>query len=377
MSDAPLLYFADPDRALCLAALEALKTDFEVRHFQDGMSCISLLSEKPPAILILSNSLADTPALDLCRDVRETVDRHDTHILLILSPETPPDFVEAALEAGCDEVLFKPVDLENLCRQLRTTYKLASERSSYRQQASYAQQVAMTAMTSMGELGVVLQFLSKCFGCQSPSEVAVELIASLGQYGLAGSVQLRVPNGAVTRSTNEDTIASDTEAMNKLHGVGRIFEFKSRMVINYEHASILLNQLPDSDEERGRIRDNVAMLAEGAHTRVLSLIVQEDNRRKQSGIRFALGEIIDMASELQNQQLLTTQAGQQAVNVVISRFEEAFVTLGLTASQEADLIGMLVDLRNEVKGIGLGADQVEKKLQRVVRSLQSIAEEKF
>ena len=69
-------------------------------------------------------------------------------------------------------VLTHPVDLPNLSRQLRTTYRLASERSSFRQQANYAQQVAMTAMTSMGELGVVLQFLSKCFACTTIQAVA-------------------------------------------------------------------------------------------------------------------------------------------------------------------------------------------------------------
>ena len=54
-----------------------------------------------------------------------------------------------------------------------------------------------------------------------------------------------------------------------------------------------------------------------------------------------------------------------------------FIRLGLTSAQESDLIGLLVELRQEVSSIGLTADEVDRKLQRVVRSLQSIAEEEF
>ena len=163
----------------------------------------------------------------------------------------------------------------------------------------------------------------------------------------------------------------------KLHGIGRIFEFKTRMVINYEHASILMNDVPDDNEQRGRIRDNVAMLAEGAHARIASLLVEQDNKRKQSGIRFALGEILEMTAELRDQQCISQNQGQSAVNSVILSFETAFIRFGLRPEQESELINLLVDLRHEVAGIGLSAEEVDRKLQRVVRSLQSIAEEEF
>ena len=61
----------------------------------------------------------------------------------------------------------------------------------------------------------------------------------------------------------------------------------------------------------------------------------------------------------------------------MSSFETAFIRFGLTADQESELIELLVELRKEVAGIGLGADEIDRKMQRVVRSLQSIAEESF
>ncbi|MEY4592210.1 MAG: hypothetical protein RIR18_1105 [Pseudomonadota bacterium] len=382
MDDLPLLYITDANADFRDSCESVLSESFAVRCFPDAMSCVSLLSEKPPAILILGSDIGDgggeNAVIDFCRDIKDENQLHDTHIILILANGASTEQIDAAHAAGCDEVMVQPVDLVGLHRQLRTTYRLASERSSFKQQANYAQQVAMTAMTSMGELGVVLQFLSKCFSCASSQEVAKEVIASLSQYGLAGAVQLRGGSEEhFVESTPGGNPIADGEVMNKLHGVGRIFEFRTRMVINYEFASILMNDVPDDNEQRGRIRDNVAMLAEGAHARVASLMIEQDNRRKQSGIRFALSEILEMTSELRDQQHVRQEEGQSAVNRVIQSFERAFIHFGLTPSQEGELIGLLVELRHEVAAIGIGAAEIDTKLQRVVRSLQSIAEESF
>lgn len=377
MSDLPLLYVADADSGFRNSAEQVLGQDFSVRTFADGISCVSLLSEKPPAILLLATNLEDAPAIELCRDIRGDDQLHDTHVIILLGTDASQEQIEEAHAAGCDEALTHPVDLANLRRQLRTTHRLTSERSSFRQQANYAQKVAMTAMTSMGELGVVLQFLSKCFSCGSAREVALEVISSLSQYGLSGAVQIRGGQENLIESTPGGNSAEDSAVIGKLHGIGRIFEFKTRMVINYEHASILMNDVPDDNEQRGRIRDNVAMLAEGAHARIASLLVEQDNKRKQSGIRFALGEILEMTAELRDQQCISQNQGQSAVNSVILSFETAFIRFGLRPEQESELINLLVDLRHEVAGIGLSAEEVDRKLQRVVRSLQSIAEEEF
>lgn len=377
MSDLPLLYIADADESFRNSAEKMLGQDFAVRTFSDGISCVSLLSEKPPAILLLATNLEDAPAIELCRDIRGDDRLHDTHVIILLGNDASQALIDEAHAAGCDEALTHPVDLANLRRQLRTTHRLASERSSFKQQANYAQKVAMTAMTSMGELGVVLQFLSKCFSCNSAREVAQEVISSLSQYGLSGAVQIRGGTEVLIESTPGGNSVEDGAVISRLHGIGRIFEFKTRMVINYDFASILMNDVPDDNEQRGRIRDNVAMLAEGAHARVASLLIEQDNRRKQSGIRYALGEILQMTSELRDQQSISQNQGQSAVNAVIESFETAFICFGLTPSQESELINLLVELRHEVASIGMSAEEIDRKLQRVVRSLQSIAEEEF
>lgn len=377
MDGLPLLYVADADEFFGASVEEAFAAEFDVRSFSDGISCVSRLSEMPPAILLLSANLPDAPGIELCRDMRNDGQLGDTYVILLLANGATQEAIDEAHAAGCDETLAHPINLANLRRHLRTTHRLASERASFRQQASYAQKVAMTAMTSMGELGMVLQFLSKCFACATLKEVAQEVLVTLAHYDLKGAVQVRSPQETLTESTVGGKPLEDAIVIEKLHGIGRIFEFKTRMVINYEHVTILMSDVPDDMELRGRIRDNVAMLAEGAEARINSLLIELDNLRKQGGIRYALGEILSMTEELREHQYSSQQSGQTAVSTVMVRFESAFVRLGLTNEQEYELIGLLEDLRQEVACVGLSAQEVDHKLQRVTRSLQSIAEERL
>jgi DNA-binding response OmpR family regulator len=377
MGNLPLLYVADADAAFRASAEEILSADFDVRSFSDGIACVSLLSETAPGILLLSANLPDAPGIELCRDIRANGQLCDTHVILLLGSGATQETIDEAHAAGCDEALTHPIDLSNLRRQLRTTHRLASERSSFRDQASYAHKVAMTAMTSMGELGMVLQFLSKCFSCRTLKEVAQEVLVALVHYELKGAVQIRSKQETLTESTADGDSFENAVVIEKLHGIGRIFEFKTRMVINYEHVSILMSEVPDDLEVRGRIRDNVAMLAEGAEARVASLLIEMDNRRKQNGIRYALGEILSMTEELREHQRVSRERGKQAVGTAMVHFETAFVRCGLTNSQESELICLLEDLRQEVDCVSLSAEEVDQKLQRVTRSLQSIAEEQF
>lgn len=375
MHDHPLLYLAHPDAELRHAVEQVLGQEFTVRTFGDAMSCIALLSERPPAILLLSDQLADLSARDACEAVRQDSHLDATHVRVLVSPGASQETLHDLLLAGCDECLPLPVDLPGLCRELRNYLRLTADHAALRQQASYAQQVAMTAMTSMGELGVVMQFLSKCFACSTSADVAKEVASSLTQYNLNGSVQIRAGAEYFNLSTLGDGAAGDVEVIERLRGIGRIFEFKTRMVINYEHVSILMNDVPDDSDQRGRIRDNVAMLAEGANARIISLLIEADNRRKQGGIRFALGEILSMTDELRHQQHDAQIRGQAAVSEVIAEFEAAFIRFGLTPLQESEMIGMLVNLRHEIEHLGLSALEIDRKLQGVVRSLQSIADE--
>jgi hypothetical protein len=227
----------------------------------------------------------------------------------------------------------------------------------------------------MGELGVVMQFLSKSFACHNIQSVAALAIQSLLQYELQGAVYV-VWEGDGIALTTEGTELPESQhrLIEQRRTLGRILEIDRNLVVNFDHVTVLVSNLPEDDYQRlGRIRDNIATLAEGVESRVLGLLMEHTVLLKRQGIRYAVCEIRDSVSNLNGRQLADLEQTRSLVNQVIDEFEEAFMQVGMETQVENVLINRLVDLRHSIGDIVSRPGEVHEKLQVVVNALETLA----
>jgi hypothetical protein len=147
------------------------------------------------------------------------------------------------------------------------------------------------------------------------------------------------------------------------------------MIVNYEHTSILIREMPDDNTRCGRIRDNIATLCEGIESRVVGLLLEHDNLLKQQGIRYAVFEIRDSVANLYERQMDDMKAGRNLIGQVSDDFEDAFLHLALAPEVENQMVGLLVELRQKLTEIWSRPSEVEARLQRVISSLETLAGE--
>ncbi len=193
----------------------------------------------------------------------------------------------------------------------------------------------------MGELGAVLQFLSKSFACNTMEDVGAAMLEAMQQWDLQAAVQLRVGSKVYNVSPNGVELPLEVNILNHVRDSGRIFQFKSRCVFNYGRVTLMVNNMPIEDAERcGRIRDNGALLAEGADARLKAIEHEMLAIERRLGIEAALPRVqgtLEMVQENYQQNCF------QLTQVMIE-FQEAlmktFVNLGLTETQEDTLTSM-------------------------------------
>jgi CheY-like chemotaxis protein len=248
-----------------------LKKQHEVLTYASGGAFISALEAGETFDLILLD--IEMPGIDgyeTCRRVRAS--GFENPVVFVSAHDTAPERVEA-YQSGADDFIVKPVSVDELQHKVGALLQQRTEIESLASQSRTAQQVAFTAMTSMGELGVLMDFMRQSASCTSPADVADALLTVLVAYGLHGVVQVRSGHaGTLVKSNAAQASPLQAVVMASLRDMGRIFVFGSRGIINYERISLLVNNLPTDDEERlGRLRDNLALLAEGAETRLAGI----------------------------------------------------------------------------------------------------------
>jgi DNA-binding response OmpR family regulator len=107
-----VLIGGDPDvtRTLCVY-LSA--HSFDVQAVVRGDEALAACRQSPPDAVVLSPSLPDVSGYDLCQQIRAH-ERGGEFFILVLLFAGDREAKLAALEAGADDVMTHPVDIEEL-----------------------------------------------------------------------------------------------------------------------------------------------------------------------------------------------------------------------------------------------------------------------
>lgn len=367
MADKLFVFLVTPDEEWISLHKERLGREFDLNVYRTEKECRAALADKQPQVLILDTALPGGFALH--REVRDDFMTGDVYQLLLCNEdEAAHDYFVA------DDFLLKPLASSVFWKKTALIRKLFEDKAGSREQLSYAQGVALTAMSSMGELGVVMQFLSHSFACTSLPAVADLALEALRQYERTGVVHF-VWEGEHLTATTDGLPASEVHQgmIAQYRLLGRLLEIDTNLIVNFDHVSILITNMPEDPQHCGRIRDNLATLAEGVESRIQGLLLEHDVILKQQGIRYAVYEVRDSVRHLGLRQMEDMKSSRDLVNAVIDEYEDAFTHMGIALELENRLIAHLVTLRQRITSIVGQPGTVHEKLQFAIQALETLA----
>lgn len=354
---------------------ETLREECVFESFSRAEDCLVRLAQRKPDLLLLDASLPGMDGYELCRRLKADVDSQDITVTFISAADTD-DARMRAYEAGGEDFIAKPFDARELLSKVRVDMRIHAEQRQLKEFAGFAQKTAMTAMFSMSELGVVLEFLRKSFSCDSGEQLAALVLDAMEQYQLEGAVQIRQSGSNHVYSRQGRDVPLEVAVLNHVSTLGRIFEFRNRGVYNFGQLTLLVNNMPLDDPERcGRIRDNLAILAEGADARLRAMDLDRSERRKHQGLSQALADIREMLEVARAcQKSLRTQSVNQ-IYTLLGELEQSFVSLGLSESQEAYLLDLVKRHSFKLIELNVQNDVGEAQLEQLEGSLDSLLAE--
>ena len=108
----------DPlSRAMLERALQ--RGGYDVIAVEDGDLAVGhLASADPPRLALLDWIMPHKTGIEVCAEVRQKKDKAYTYLILLSSKESKQDNVQG-LEAGADDYLTKPFEVEELKARLR------------------------------------------------------------------------------------------------------------------------------------------------------------------------------------------------------------------------------------------------------------------
>src|ERR1700735_2012500 len=118
------LLVVDDDRGLRDVLRRALGlSGYEVRLAETGSGALSEIAASPPDAVVLDIGLPDIDGLEVCRLLRREGNR--VPVLMLTARDAVSDRIEG-LDAGADDYLVKPFDIDELKARLRALLRRAT-----------------------------------------------------------------------------------------------------------------------------------------------------------------------------------------------------------------------------------------------------------
>lgn len=275
MPNTPLNIFVVDDNSLFrMMIVDQLSgNNYHIEEFASGEACCANLHTSPNLIL-LDIEMPGENGIDVCRQIRAA--GHTDVQIIFVTAHDDLDMLLQAYEAGGNDFIHKNAPKELLLRKIFLAIGAGAQKQQLRAQFLNAQKVAFTAMSSLGETGILLEFLRSSFSCENLHQLGALISEVLQRFGLKGLVRLSDDfdeydfGSAIICSPLEQSILSYVAKM------GHIFQTQDRLVLNFPHITLLLLELQLEDQEAvGRLRDNLAILAEGTSVRIQAMTAEK------------------------------------------------------------------------------------------------------
>jgi CheY-like chemotaxis protein len=340
------VFLVDDDPTMALVVEATLGKGYALEAFESADRCLERVAQEVPAAFLLDVQMPGMDGYELCRRLKAAPETKNVPVIFLSSRDTVDD-VLAGYDAGAEDYILKPFASVGLQRKIDNLLRIEADRHALRQQAKDSEELATVVMASLNDYAALIRFLRALNECHDYQGVVEATLSLLESYRLEGAVQIRMRDVERTFSRAGENWPMEIAVINHVRTQGRIFEFRSRSVYNFDHISILVTSMPLDDPDRcGRIRDDLAIVAESADAKLVAIQATEDKLRLRSEI---IGLLQDLTGHVDRYGRCYDDARYKSSEHTLRLLDEllsATAHLGMSTEQE-DAILSLVRLRSE------------------------------
>ncbi|MCB1887046.1 MAG: response regulator transcription factor [Rhodocyclaceae bacterium] len=367
MSDECRIAVVDDVAAMRKLYEGVLRSQYQLDCFADGVAFLE--SGITPDAIVLDIEMPGVDGYETCRRLRDAgMDRVQ---VIFASAHDSDEERMRAYQSGGDDFITKPVVADELRAKVAAALRRRQVLRNLESQSSMAQQIAFSAMSSMGALGVILDFMRGSAEVTAPDALGARLIEALRAWGLNGAVRIRSLDSETLAHTQGECSPLQQSVIKSLKDMGRIFQMRSRAVVNYPNVSILVENLPVDDEEAiGRMRDNLAMLGETAETMVRGLNAMAERDRQQGAARSTMRELEQLLGSTSALSTQNRARSEQVLHHGRDDIQSLARGFGLTGVQESMICDEMDRVTAEMLQLFDEATQIDAQFSRILARLQ-------
>jgi DNA-binding response OmpR family regulator len=349
---------------------EILEDKYDLCFATNGEDCLRIAPQLQPELILLDISMPGMSGYEVCKQLKGDRRTQDIQVTFVSALDTLADRL-AGYEVGGDDYITKPFDTKELLKKVQVALRNKEMQRHLQRNADKAMQTAMTAITSTNEIGVALQFLSASFQCKDLACIARLVVDTVESFGYRCTVQIRTLEEEINE-TNESTVNPlEVAVIKRISCEDQIIDMGPRTIINFDNISVLIKGIPVNDpEECERLKENLAVITEGAQMRIGAILAQTRLLNKvglldvmrhaqealkrmnhhqathKEKIEFIIGDLQKQVAEAIRQFNVSDVAGQAILNYIQQAAEHAVTLFESEKELEENVTLVMGEIQN-------------------------------
>jgi CheY-like chemotaxis protein len=352
-----------------------LQPECSVEIFTSVDACLPRLESHKPDMFLLDVRMPGIGGYAFCRQIKDDRSLNHIPVTFISSHDT----IEARLlgyDAGGEDFITKPFEVEEVRRKVRVAQQIAQSKRALQSQADDAELLSSLVMASMDEYAILVQFMRKLITLDSDQQVAAGMLDLMQRYKLEGVVQTRIAQRTLTLSVQGANLPLETSVVDHVRGMGRIFEFRSRSVHNFERLTLMINNMPLHDPEFcGRLRDHLCIAVECAESRLKAIETEESAQRSQAAIREAIERISASTGDARATYIRDRAKCAQLMMQLDLDFSKVFAHMEMSDQDEMALTSLVSNFTNSLLKLLDGGEETHQAMEDLGRRLGRLNKE--
>jgi YesN/AraC family two-component response regulator len=293
------------------------------------------LASFKPDLILLDVDMPGLNGFETCKQIRAK--GIAVPIIFVTSYQN----IEVQLEAfdsGGNDILIKPTNPEILLHKATLAIRQNAEAERLTHEARSLHDMAKSLLSTAGENGILLKFVSKAVAAKSYEELAVQLVDAINSFDVTCCVMLRHENYQVTLSSHGEATNLEQAILAQMSGKGRLIAYKRQFIVNYEHVSVMISNAPiDSPEKFGRIRDNAAILAENTEALCDNVAMRMESMARSEQMQIALFTAGSAVEKVRHNHKRLLHDTRLLLQELVDRVESTFSRLNTSRTDEFEI----------------------------------------
>lgn len=326
----------DDDRLARTAHRSLLAQRFDVLTAESGEEAIALCKAQLPDLVVLDVGMPGLDGYETCRHLREWT---SIPILFVTAHQSLEEHLKA-YDAGGSDLITKPVNGDIFLRKVSVAIRQYRAAVTLAEEKEALQRMAMGFLSNASQNGILLNFMRSSIVCQDHRSLAGQLLAATRDLGLSCCVLIQHDGGATAITERGEPSPLEWSILEHASEMGRLFQFKHRLVVNYERVSVIVADMPDEAEQAERagiVRDSLVILAETAEALAINVDIRQEGQKRAEQLQLALSgaeKALTTLGEKNRAMLLDTHVLLQEL---VDGIERTYSWLGTSQEQEATI----------------------------------------